>query len=212
VGTDGPAFGPGTAAECRCGETGNGAPCEPLGCTEPLAWMWDRWFRPAGGVGGVGSGIRFWRGRTYDPRVDEPTGRLGTTKGGRGRTGPFPLPPGGVPFRFTGVPPTQTQITEVAEPTHRTFKGQTLVKLIGPLPPRSGQSRPQPPHSVKLLANMATMGPGTAPAFSARGCERPAKHWCLQNRTNSTALPGYRAFWPGVEPDRWEYPQMGCRG
>ena len=190
--------GPGAG---RCGETGGGAACEPFGCTE------GRWLRVVGAVGGVGSGMSVWRGRTYDPRAVRP--ETGSAMGVRGRTGPFPLPPGGVPFEFTDVPPHRRKSPTWRNPpsdVQRPNAGN-----LGPLPPKSARSRPRPP-GPKLLPNMATLGPGTRAAFSARGCEIPAKHWCLRNRTNSRALPGYCAFWPHAELGRWEYPQMGCPG
>src|SRR5262249_47526912 len=140
-------------AERRCGETGGGAACEPLACTDGGG------LRPVGGGGGVGSGMSVWRGRTYEPRRAQRPG-TGQGMGGRGRTGPSPRPPGGVPFRFTDVPPHRRNSPTWRNPpsdVQRPNAGK-----LGPLPPKSAQSRPRPPDSANLLPNMATMGPGTA--------------------------------------------------
>src|SRR5262249_653839 len=96
-----------------------------------------------GEVGGVGGGRSGWGGGTYDPRAVRP--ETGSAMGVRGRTGPFPLPPGGVPFEFTDVPPHRRKSPTWRNPpsdVQRPNAGN-----LGPLPPKSARSRPRPPRS-----------------------------------------------------------------
>src|SRR5262249_30854386 len=140
----------GPGADRRCGESGGGAACASFGCTE------GRWLRVVGAVGGVGSGMSVWRGRTYDPRAVRP--ETGSAMGVRGRTGPFPLPPGGVPFVFTDVTPHRRK-----SPTWRNPPSDVQRPNAGNLGPFTTEICPKLTSAPgpKLLRNMATMGPGT---------------------------------------------------